>query len=245
MITTPARLNLSGQVVQDLGRRIVGGELEPGEPLPAVETLCEQLGVSRTVIREAVKSLAARGLVDSRPKRGTVVRAAEHWNFLDPLVLAWQEETHDDGRHLFHLTELRQAIEPAAAAMAAERAPDEALRRIEEAARQLDESVDDVEAFLAADLRFHTEILHATGNPLFAPVANVIGAYLGSSLRVTNRQPEDNRASVPIHQKVARAICDRAPARARSAMKAHLDHAAARLERALDASKAGRGPSPH
>jgi DNA-binding FadR family transcriptional regulator len=240
MITTPARLNLSGQVVQDLGCRIVGGELEPGEPLPAVETLCEQLGVSRTVIREAVKSLAARGLVDSRPKRGTVVRPAEHWNFLDPLVLAWQEQTHDDGRHLFHLTELRQAIEPAAAAMAAERAPDEALRRIEEAARQLADSVDDVEAFLAADLRFHTEILHATGNPLFAPVANVIGAYLGSSLRVTNRQPADNRASVPIHKKVARAICDRAPARARAAMKSHLDHAAARLQRALDSSTSRR-----
>ena len=240
MIKTPTRLNLSGQVVHHLGSRIVGGELEPGEPLPSVEMLCDQLGVSRTVIREAVRSLAARGLVDSRPKRGTVVRPAEHWNFLDPLVLAWQEQTHDDGRHLFHLTELRQAVEPAAAAMAAERAPDEALRRIEEAARELADSVDDVEAFLAADLRFHTEILHATGNPLFAPVANVIGAYLGSSLRVTNRQPADNRASVPIHKKVARAICDRAPARARSAMKAHLDHAAARLQRALDSGRSRR-----
>jgi len=228
-----SRRNLCGQVVYDLGCRILAGEVKPGDPLPQEWTLCDQMGVSRTVVREAIKSLAAKGLVESRAKRGTIVRPARVWNYLDPEVLDWQARADVDGRHLFHLTELRQTIEPPAAGMAAERATDEDLRLISRACEEMQRTVDSVEDFLAADVQFHVEILHATGNPFFAPVANVISASLESSLRVTNRQPADNHASVPVHQKVMKAICARKPTSAQAAMRSLLNEAADRIENAL------------
>ena len=233
MVISPARRNLCGQVVYDLGCRILAGEMKPGEPLPQEWTLCDQMGVSRTVVREAIKSLAAKGLVESRAKRGTVVRPARVWNYLDPEVLAWQAQADVDGRHLFHLTELRQTIEPPAAGMVAERATDESLRLISRACAEMERTADSVEDFLAADIQFHVEILHATGNPFFAPVANVISASLASSLRLTNRQPADNHASVPVHQKVMKAILDRKPNRAQAAMRSLLEEAADRIESAV------------
>lgn len=225
--------NLCGQVVDELGRRILAGELKPGDALPQEWTLCDQLGVSRTVVREAIKSLAAKGLVESRAKRGTLVRPTRVWNYLDPDVLAWQTRADADGRHLYHLTELRQIVEPPAAAMAAKRAGEEDLRRISQAFGQMEQGADSVEEFLAADIQFHVEILHATGNPLFAPVANVISTSLEASLRVTNRQPSDNHASIPVHRKVLKAICARKPKIAQAAMRALLTEATERLESAL------------
>lgn len=228
-----SRRNLCGQVVHDLGCRILAGDVKPGDPLPQEWTLCEQMGVSRTVIREAVKSLAAKGLVESRAKRGTIVRPARVWNYLDPEVLDWQARADVDGRLSLHLTELRQTIEPTAAGMAAERASDESVRLISQACEEMKRTADSVEDFLAADIQFHVEILHATRNPFFAPIANVISASLESSLRLTNRQPADNHSSVPVHQKVMKAIRARKPTAARAAMRSLLNDAADRIERAL------------
>lgn len=229
-----SRRNLCGQVVHDLGCKILAGEWNPGDPLPQEVALCDTMGVSRTVIREAIKSLAAKGLVQSRAKRGTIVQPARSWNYLDPEVLDWQTQADDSGQLLFHLTEFRQAIEPAAAALAAERGSDEDLRKIETACQEMADNTDNLEAFLQADLKFHTEILHATANPFFSPVANVISVSLESSLRVTNRQATDNRTSIPPHQAVAKAICDRKPEQARAAMVALLGDAAARIQNAAD-----------
>lgn len=227
------RQNLCGQVVHDLGRRIVRGDVVPGEALPQEATLGEELGVSRTVIREAVKVLTAKGLVDSRPKRGTVVRTNKDWNFFDPEVLLWRTETDPDGRHLLHLTELRQVVEPAAAAMAASRASDDEIALVAEACENMSASVDRFDEFLAADRQFHFEVLNAAGNPFFAPVANVVSSALMSSLRVTNRKPTDNATSVPVHQRVLRAIERRQPAKAESAMKELLGDALKRIEKNL------------
>jgi DNA-binding FadR family transcriptional regulator len=225
------RQNLCGQVVHDLGRRIVRGEVQPGDALPQEPSLCEQLGVSRTVVREAVKVLSAKGLVDSRPKRGTVVRPDRSWNMLDVEVLQWRTEADPDGQHLAHLTELRQTVEPAAAAMAASRASDDDVAQIVAAFEEMADSVTSLDKFLKADLRFHVEVLHASGNPFFAPVANVVSSALLSSLRVTNRKPEDNVTSLPIHERVLKAICARRPAAAEKAMKSLLSDAAARIDR--------------
>ena len=233
MEITRSRRNLCGQVVHDLGCQILAGDVKPGEPLPQETTLCDQMGVSRTVVREAIKSLAAKGLVESRAKRGTIVLSPRSWNYLDSDVLEWQTHSDAGGRQLFYLTEFRQAIEPAAAALAAQRAGEDEIQLICEACEEMERTADDVEAFLAADLRFHTEILHATGNPFFSPVANVISASLESSLRVTNCQPADNHASVPVHQKVLKAICARKPRNAQAAMRSLLSDAAERIEKAL------------
>ena len=225
------RHNLCGQVVQDLGRRIVHGEFRPGAVLPQEATLCDQFVVSRTVVREAVKVLAAKGLVDSRPKRGTVVRPSANWSHLDADLLQWRTESDAAADHLVYLTELRQAVEPAAAAMAAARAAPEDIARIAEACRAMREGVGDVEAFVAADRQFHIAVLQASGNPFLAPIANVVHSALGASLRVTNRKREENATSVPLHERVLKAIQAREPAKAQKAMQQLLRDATTRIQR--------------
>src|SRR5882762_613163 len=110
--------SLHGRIVHAIGRRILSGDLRPGELLPAEP----ELGASRTVVREAVKVLAAKGLVESRPKTGTRVRPPASWNLLDPDVLAWQQEGTPQPIFLRKLTEVRLIVEPAAAELAARRA---------------------------------------------------------------------------------------------------------------------------
>ena len=236
-LKVPTRRNLYGQVLDDLGCRIMAGKVTPGDSLPQESTLCDQLGVSRTVVREAIKSLAAKGLVESRAKRGTVVRPPGSWNYLDSDVLSWQATADVDGRHLFHLMELRRTVEPAAARIAAERATDEKLRLITQAYEAMVLTADHIDNFLAADIHFHVEILHATENPFFSPIANAISTSLESSLRLTNRQPDQNRTSLPAHQKVMNAICTGKPARAETTMRSLLSEAADRIDIALSKSK--------
>ena len=187
------RRNLCGQVLFDLGSQILGGKLLPGDSIPQEAVLCESMGVSRTVVREAIKSLAAKGHVDSRAKRGTVVLPSSNWNYLDPDVLEWHALADSSGALLESLTEFRRAIEPAAAALAAKHGTDNQLQNISSAFNEMESTIEDVDAFLAADIQFHTAILHATGNPFFSPVANVISKSLESSIRVTKpstwRQP--------------------------------------------------------
>src|SRR5438477_494398 len=114
---TYPRRGLHGAVVHAIGVRIVGGELTPGEPLPSEDELTGELAVSRTVLREALKVLAAKGLVEPRPKTGTRVRERRFWNLLDPDVLAWRLETGSDSDPGFFrdIIELRRIIEPEAA----------------------------------------------------------------------------------------------------------------------------------
>src|SRR5437660_12133093 len=122
---TYPRRGLHGAVVHEIGVRIIRGDLTPGEPLPTEDELGSQLGASRTVLREAVKVLAAKRLVESRPKTGTRVRPRRDWNLLDPDVLAWQVEAGADADFLAQALEIRRMIEPAAARLAAERATGE------------------------------------------------------------------------------------------------------------------------
>ena len=231
MLQKPTRNNLSAQVTDNLGRWILSGKAQPGDALPQEENLCTELGVSRTVVREAVKSLAAKGLVDSKPRHGTVVLPKQSWNYLDPQVLEWQGEEDPDSSLPYHLTELRKALEPAAAELAATRATDEDLQTIQAAYQTMADNADNLEAYLAADLAFHIAILHATGNPLFIPIANVVQASLHASLRLTNQTTEDNQLSLPLHQEIAAALQARDSARARQAMLTHMEDTAGRLEK--------------
>src|SRR5712692_3135820 len=121
--------SLHGRIVHAIGRRIVRGDLRPGDLLPAEP----ELGASRTVVREATKVLAAKGLVESRPKTGTRVRPRDQWNLLYPDVLAWQQEGAADDDLLRKLTEVRRVIEPAAAELAAARADARDIAALERA----------------------------------------------------------------------------------------------------------------
>jgi DNA-binding FadR family transcriptional regulator len=197
--------NLHGQVVNELGRRVVSGAYPAGAVLPNEEQLCQELQVSRTALREAVKVLAAKGLLEARPRIGTRVRVRDQWNLLDPDILAWRCATGADAEFLRHLTELREIIEPAAASLAATSRTPEQLAAIAAALQDM-RNAPAVNQWIEADLAFHTAILRATNNPLLMPLAAIIGSALESLLGVTARSAGDFKRALPDHQKVFEAI---------------------------------------
>jgi DNA-binding FadR family transcriptional regulator len=203
--TTYSGRNLHGQVVNELGRRVASGAYAAGALLPNEEQLCQELQVSRTALREAVKVLAAKGLLEPRPRIGTRVRAREQWNLLDPDILAWRCATGADAEFLRHLTELREIIEPSAAALAAASRTPEQLADIGVALQSMREARS-ITRWVEADLAFHTAVLQATNNPLLMPLAAIIGSALASLLSVTARSASDFRRGLPDHQKVFEAI---------------------------------------
>jgi len=188
--------------VHEIGVQIVNGELKPGDTLPDNGFVGES-EVSRTVVREAVKVLAAKGLVESRPKVGTRVRPRREWNLLDPDVLAWQIEVGPNAEFLGQALELRRMIEPAAARLAAERATEAEIAALYEAYEAMAAAGDDLDAFMEPDLRFHSLLLEACGNELlehmseiFTAVLRTIFAYSSSSSRSYPRAARRHRAIV-------------------------------------------------
>jgi len=197
--------NLHGKVAHELGRRVVGGIYPSGALLPNEEQLCEELQVSRSPLREAIKVLAAKGLLESRPRIGTRVRDKELWNLLDPDILAWRCATGPDAEFLRHLTELREIIEPAAASLAASSRTEEQLAMIGAALQDM-QNVKTLAQWVVADLAFHTAILKATNNPLLMPLAAIIDSALESLLHVSARSAGDFKRGLQDHQKVFEAI---------------------------------------
>jgi DNA-binding FadR family transcriptional regulator len=179
----PLRSGLHRDLVDALGRRIVKGLVLPGESFPNEADLSAELGVSRTVIREAMKVLASKGLVSTRPKTGTRVLPRARWNLIDPDVLHWQFGEGVDEGLLQDLSEVRLIVEPGAAALAAERRTDEDLRDIVELLEAMGRSVDDTGAYIRADLDFHGAILSAAHNDLLARMAATIQEALIASSR--------------------------------------------------------------
>jgi DNA-binding FadR family transcriptional regulator len=204
-LTTYSGRKLHGQVVHELGRRVVGGHYPADKVLPNEEQLCQELAVSRTALREAVKVLAAKGLLEARPRIGTRVRTKDQWNLLDPDILAWRCATGVDADFLRHLTELREIIEPSAAALAATSRSPGQLEAIAKALRTM-ESASTIAQWVQADLEFHTAVLKATNNPLLMPLAAIIGSALESLLGVTARTSDNFKQALPDHQKVFDAI---------------------------------------
>ncbi len=172
--------SLREQVLNAIGSRIISGELVPGDVLPKEDTLSKDYGVSRTVIREAVKGLAARGLVESRPKVGTIIRPRADWQMLDPSVLEWVAASETDAEFMLHLAEVRLAIEPATAALAARNATPEDIERIGQAYEQLAAAIDDENAWANADLAFHEAIVAGGHNEFLAYVVRALRRPLHS-----------------------------------------------------------------
>jgi GntR family galactonate operon transcriptional repressor len=220
--------SLHGRIVHAIGRRILSGDLRPGDLLPAEL----ELRASRTVVREAVKVLAAKGLVVSRPKTGTRVRARDAWNLLDPDVLAWQQDGAVDDALLRKLTEVRRIIEPAAAELAAARAEAPEIAALADAFQQMEQAVQsragaNVEAFVQADMRFHLVILQACRNDLLEQMSRAVYSALLVSFRSTSRLPGRAKAALPKHRAILDAIRARDPRRAGAAMR-HLVQSTAR-----------------
>jgi DNA-binding FadR family transcriptional regulator len=209
--------NLHGHVVQMLGQRIVGGELKPGSVLPPEATMAEEMEVSRTSLREAMKVLSAKGLVEARPKVGTRVRDARFWNQLDADVLAWRCSSMPTADFIEKLSEMREIIEPAAAASAARHRSTSQLKHMQVAFDAM-EAAQDPEAWTNADLDFHEAILAATGNELLISLFSVIETALSSYFTMSARTAANFKYSLPQHRSVLVAIRDKAPDAAQKAM---------------------------
>ena len=207
--------NLFAQVVGELGARIVSGAIGPDDPFPKEADLEAQFGVSRSVIREAVKTLAAKGLIESRTRIGIRVRRPAHWNLLDAEVLSWRYGSMPPQRFLAELFEVRLMIEPQAAALAAERARPSDIDEIAAAYAAMVEANEANVSGIEADLRFHRGILAACGNALLLQMGNPIGVGLTISHRFSN---EAFAIFLPKHREVLDGIRHRDPDAARRAM---------------------------
>lgn len=205
-LSTPyAGPQLHGAVVRELGHQIVGGSYAPGDVLPSEEELCRRTGVSRTALREAIKVLVAKGLLEARPRIGTRVRPAHDWHLLDPDVLAWHAATRADRAFLLNLVELREVVEPAAAALAARRGEPAALQAIGQAYAAM-AAAPDIPTWVAADLRFHRAILTAAANPLLVPLGSVVASALETLLDLSARQARGFKDGLAAHERVWQAI---------------------------------------
>jgi len=212
-----AARNLHGHVVQVLGQRIVSGAIKQGEVLPPEATMAEEMDVSRTSLREAMKVLSAKGLVEARPKVGTRVRDARFWSQLDADVLAWRCASMPTADFVQKLSEMREIIEPAAAASAANHRSVTQLKRMQTAFDAM-EAAHDPEAWTTADIDFHEAILAATGNELLISLFSVIETALSSYFTMSAHTAANFKYSLPQHRAVLHAIREKDAEAAQKAM---------------------------
>jgi DNA-binding FadR family transcriptional regulator len=230
-------LKIHLRVGDQLGLAIMRGDYPPGSILPPELRLCEMLGVSRTAMREAIRGLIAKGLIESRPKIGTRVRDPEYWNHLDADVLRWQLEVSDTEAYLRKMFQLRHATEPAACAIAAENADEHDRERLQAAFDAMVAAGSDNALWVEADLVFHKSIYLATHNEFFWPIGQLFSVALKEMFRIAAMGSHRPRAIVE-HGDLLRAILERKPDMARAAALTLLGNAAVDIrqirEKALD-----------
>lgn len=209
--------NLHDHVIQELGRQIVGGQIKPGDSLPREDALAQRMVISRTALREAMKVLASKGLIESRQKTGTRVRDPRFWNQLDPDILAWRCASMPTEDFVEKLVEMREIIEPAAAAAAAKRRSAAQLARLKVAYDAMAAAAD-LDAWAKADLDFHEQILDSANNELMASLFTVIDTALGAYFLLSAQKADNFKYSLPSHFAVYDAIRLRRPEVARKAM---------------------------
>lgn len=216
-------LRLHGEIARNLGVKIISGVYKPGDLLDGEIAASEHLHVSRTVYREAVRILAAKGLVVSRPKVGTRVSPQSTWHLLDPDVLSWVFEFEPDEDFLNGLFELRRMIEPSAAALAAQRRTEADLEEMRRALEDMAKDTLATEAGRDADLAFHSAILRATGNMFLVSLISGVGAAMSWTTIFKQRENPLPRDPIPDHQRVYDAIAAANPNAAYAAMSNLVD----------------------
>jgi DNA-binding FadR family transcriptional regulator len=194
------------RLVRTLGRDIVRGAYAADEAFPIEQTLSETHGMSRSVIREVVKILAAKGLIVSRTKIGIRVRPRSEWNWLDPDVLDWLAATDLSPAFLTELLQLRRAIEPEAAALAAAQGKGDRIAAIARAYQRMHAASLGLDDTLESDVEFHTALLHASGNRLFAQLASHVSVALRAGIRMTNQAAGNRVANLAEHEALLLAI---------------------------------------
>ena len=207
------------QIVQQVEESILQGRLKPGDQLPPERDLAQRFGVSRTAVREAVKTLCEKGLVESYSGRGTFVTRPSSravWQSLDLMIRINQQEA------AAHLADLRQILEPEIAARAAPRIEDQLLATMRETVAAMDRSLHDPEAYIEADLDFHLALAEAAGNPLILSLLDsIVGLLREQRSRIFQVDGGPERGQFH-HKRILAAIEARDADAARDAMRAHL-----------------------
>ncbi|MGH8295920.1 MAG: FadR/GntR family transcriptional regulator [Steroidobacteraceae bacterium] len=211
-------LRLHGTIARDIGVRIVSGRIAPGRVLNGEIEASERLKVSRTAYREAVRILAAKGLIESRPKLGTRVSEPRRWHLLDPDVISWIFSGTPDERLLSGLFELRTVVEPAAAALAAQRRTAEQLQAMRQALDRMAACSLAVDEGRQADCLFHTVLLEASGNPFLASLTSGVAAAVTWTTIFKQRKRPLPRDPLPDHERVYKAVAARDAKAARETM---------------------------
>lgn len=211
-------MRINGSIAHDLGVAIVTGQYQPGDTLSGEIEFSEQLNVSRSAYREAVRMLAAKGLVESRPKAGTRVAERGRWNLLDPDVLAWAFEGEPSEDFIRDLFELRMIVEPAAAELAARRRDGTDLARMGHALEEMARHGLATGAGQAADQLFHHSLLRATHNAPLLSLSSSIEAAVGWTTIFKQRRRKLPRDPLPDHRTLFDAIAGADPDAARAAM---------------------------
>lgn len=221
--------SLATQIAREIGRRIVAGSYDVGDLLEEEGALAAHYQVSRSVIRDAVKILVGKGLLEVRRGIGTRVRERYRWGLLDDDVLAWHQSVPLSADYLHQLMDLRLVIEPKAARWAAERGTEEGLALIAQAQTRMEQEKGSIKDFVMADALFHRSILRAANNELLLSMEGVIFSALLSSIQLTNSDPRDNETSIPFHRAVTDQILARNGSKAESQMEKLLADANRRL----------------
>jgi GntR family transcriptional repressor for pyruvate dehydrogenase complex len=207
------------QIVQQVEDSILQGRLKPGDQLPAERDLAQRFGVSRTAVREAVKTLCEKGLVESYSGRGTFVTRPSSQAIWQPLNLMVRIDQQEGTAHL---AELRQILEPDIAALAAPRIEEQLLATMQETVAIMDRSLNDPDAYIEADLDFHLALAEAAGNPLILSLLDsIVGLLRQQRSRIFKVAGGPERGQFH-HKRILAAIEARDPDAARAAMRAHL-----------------------
>ncbi len=229
--------NVHGNTVDLLGQAIVAGHYPVGSSIPPEPLLCDELGVSRTVVREAVKSLIAKGLVTTGPKVGTRVQPSDAWNWFDPDVITWQSKAGLTPEFLRDLQDLRRVVEPAAVRLAADRATAQDILDIEAAYEGMRLAVNEGGDYVTYDLRFHQGLLKACHNRMLVQMGKALSALLRTSFEISTARKDGPRSSLALHRAVLDAVIARQPARAERAILVLIDGAHEDIEQVLATRK--------
>lgn len=234
-------LRIHGTIARDLGIHIVTGRYKPGEVLNGEIAASDRLHVSRTAYREALRMLAAKGLVESRPKTGTRVSPREKWHMLDPDVLSWIFEFEPTDELLDSLFELRKIVEPEAAALAAERRTDAHIAAMAEALAGMEKHTLAVEEGRIADQNFHSALLDASGNPFLLTLTSGVGAAVAWTTIFKQRNSPLQRDPLPDHRRVFEAVAAGDSSAAHKAMSDLVDMALLDTRRSRLPKRSPRG----
>ncbi len=222
---------IHGEAVDTLGLQVLRGDYQPGDLIdPAL--VAAQLGVSKTVVREALRVLGAKGLVDSRPKRGTFVRERSAWSLLDSDIMKWQLRAGVSDTFLADLAEVRRLFEPVWARLAAERRTEADLAALQSAVDAMAVADEDAAAAITADLRFHHAVLAAAHNELLSRMDVVITNALHARDRVVHKPGDTWRDPAPAHRAILDSIRARDGEASFQAVQRLLTQAEADLRRA-------------